>query len=145
MSELKSDISFDDFDEMHYPRPGVTDFQKITDTVLSRRSFLGKGVAFGTAAFVMGTTSLAGLSGCAFKPEGFQPVEANDLDTITIPEGYSWHVVSMWGEPLWSKSADFDPATRGTGESQELAVGDNNDGMALFEKDGKSVLVSNNE
>ncbi|MCF8466482.1 MAG: PhoX family phosphatase [Sneathiella sp.] len=139
------DISFDEFDEINFSRSGVTAFQKITDTVLSRRGFLGKGIAYGTTAFVMGTTSLSGLTGCAFNPEGFRQVDANNFDTITVPNDHSWHVVSMWGEPLWSESAAFDPVTRGTAASQELAVGDNNDGMALFEKDGKSVLVSNNE
>ena len=39
----------------------------------------------------------------------------------------------------------FDPVTRGTGASQELAVGDNNDGMGLFVIDGRSVMVVNNE
>lgn len=145
MSASEDEISFDEFDDTHYPRDGATDFQKISQSVLSRRKFLGQGAKFGAAAFVMGTTSLTGLAGCSFLPEDFSGVEANYKDTVTVPENYNWHVVSMWGDPLWSNSLPFDPVTRGTAESQLLAVGDNNDGMVLFEIDGKLVLASNNE
>ena len=44
-----------------------------------------------------------------------------------------------------SLAAGFDPRTRGTGESQERAFGDNNDGMSLFAERGRNVLVVNNE
>lgn len=145
MSASEDELSFDDFDDTHYPRNGATDFQKISQTVLSRRRFLGQGAKFGAAAFVMGTTSLTGLAGCTFLPEDFSGVEANNKDTVTVPENYNWHVVSMWGDPLWSNSLPFDPVTRGTAEGQLLAVGDNNDGMVLFEIDEKLVLASNNE
>ncbi len=145
MSASEDELSFDEFDDTHYPRDGATDFQKISQTVLSRRRFLGQGAKFGAAAFVMGTTSLTGLAGCTFLPEDFSGVEANNKDTVTVPENYNWHVVSMWGDPLWSNSLPFDPVTRGTAESQLLAVGDNNDGMVLFEIDEKLVLASNNE
>ncbi|MGI9387129.1 MAG: PhoX family protein, partial [Methyloligellaceae bacterium] len=59
--------------------------------------------------------------------------------------GYSWHIVAKWGEPLWSRGADFDQTTRGTGASQELAFGDNNDGMSLFTDGDRHVLAVNNE
>ena len=75
----------------------------------------------------------------------FTPVAANGLDTVTVPDGYSWHVVARWGDPLWSTGAAFDHASRGTGESQEAAFGDNNDGMALFTDGDKNVLAVNNE
>ena len=75
----------------------------------------------------------------------FTPVAANDLDTVTVPDGYSWHVVARWGDPLWSTGAAFDHASRGTGESQEAAFGDNNDGMALFTDGDQNVLAVNNE
>jgi len=39
----------------------------------------------------------------------------------------------------------FDDSTRGTGASQELAVGDNNDGMAMFAHEGRTILAVNNE
>ena len=46
---------------------------------------------------------------------------------------------------MWTRGPAFDHATRGTGASQELAFGDNNDGMALFSIGGRNVLAVNNE
>ena len=75
----------------------------------------------------------------------FDNVPANDLDTITLPPGFSWRTVVCWGDPLWSSGTEFDAATGGTGESQELAFGDSNDGMEVF-SDGRHVLLAaNNE
>ena len=79
------------------------------------------------------------------KPIEFFPVAANSLDTVTVPQGYNWHVVASWGDPLWSSGSEFDQQTRGTGDSQRYAIGDNNDGMDIFFKEGHSVLAVNNE
>ena len=62
-----------------------------------------------------------------------------------MPQGYSWHVVVAWGDPMWSKGSRFNHTTRGSGASQELSFGDNNDGMAFFNVDGHSLLAVNNE
>ncbi|MEX1035130.1 MAG: PhoX family phosphatase [Sneathiella sp.] len=146
MSARQDDeFSFDEFDEEHYPRPISTDFQAIATTMMSRRNLLGRSAKFSAAAFIMGTTSLSGLAGCSFLTQDFREVEANSNDTVTVPAGYQWHVVSMWGDPLWSNSIPFDPESRGTAASQALAVGDNTDGMSLFEEDETLILVSNNE
>ena len=139
------DLSFDDFDEVHYPRPLETDFGRLVERTVSRRGFLGGSVAFGAAAFVASAGALRPLSAHAADRFGFDPVAANTLDTVTVPPGYNWHVVVRWGDPMWSNGVEFDQATRGTGESQELAFGDNNDGMALYAHDGRSVLAVNNE
>ena len=139
------DLSFDDFDEVHYPRPLETDFGRLVERAVSRRGFLGGSVAFGAAAFVASAGALRPLSAHAADRFGFDPVAANTLDTVTVPPGYNWHVVVRWGDPMWSNGVEFDQATRGTGESQELAFGDNNDGMALYAHDGRSVLAVNNE
>ncbi len=146
MSETgMTEISFDAFDEINYPRPAATGFAAIADNVLSRRRFLGSGVAFGAAAFVMGSTALTPTPARAASRLGFEPVPANGLDTVTVPKGYNWQVVAKWGDPLWSKGNAFDQATRGTGASQELAFGDNNDGMTLFTVGGRNILAVNNE
>ena len=141
-----SDLSFDEFDEIHYPRPQETDFGRLVERAVSRRGFLGGGVAFGAAAFVAGAGALRPFTArAADDPFGFEAVAANTLDTVTVPPGYNWHIVAKWGEPMWSNGVEFDHMTRGTGESQELAFGDNNDGMSLFTHDGRSVLTVNNE
>lgn len=140
---------FDDFDEMNYPRPEQSDFSKILDRAMSRRSFLGTSAAFGVSAFVMGSATLRSpLAQAAHHGSmiGFNAVAASTADTITLPEGYNWYSVVSWGDPLFSKGAAFDQATRGTGESQEMAFGDNCDGMTLFPvDDDNGVLVVNNE
>ena len=128
------------------PRPARTDFETLAENAISRRGFLGRGVAFGAAAFVMGATGMAPFPARAAAGRlGFEAVAANGLDTVTVPRGYRWHIVARWGEPMWSHSIAFDQATRGSGESQELAFGDNNDGMSLFSDSDRHVLAVNNE
>ena len=125
---------------------GPTDFEILTDKAVSRRDFLGAGVAFGLSAFVLGTSMQ--IRPAAGKTHGrfeFAPVPANTLDTVTVPKGYNWHIVARWGDPLWGDGAPFDEATRGTSASQVRAFGDNTDGMSLFHHQGRSILAVNNE
>lgn len=140
------DLSFDAFDERHNPPPAVTGFDRVVDRAATRRGFLGGLAAVGTAAFVMGVGGGTRQALAASTSRlAFPQVAANSFDTITVPDGYSWHVVARWGDPLWSSGTAFDEATRGTGRSQELSFGDNNDGMHLFLVDGHNLLVVNNE
>ncbi|MDX1737062.1 MAG: DUF839 domain-containing protein, partial [Alphaproteobacteria bacterium] len=140
------EISFDEYDEIDNPGPEQTGFEQVLESALSRRSFLRSGVVVGASAFVMSSTFLGSKSGNAHNHVlDFQPVQANSLDTVTVPKGYNWQVVAKWGDPLWSKGSQFDQNTRGTASTQALAFGDNNDGMSLFKIDGRNVLVVNNE
>ena len=131
--------------------PPGTDFGRLAGRILSRRGFLGGAAAFGAAAFVRSTAAPGPLPAAAAAESaagdrfGFEPVPANTLDTVTLPPGYRWQVVVRWGDPMWSRSIAFDQETRGSGESQELAFGDNVDGMALFHHRGRDLLVANNE
>ena len=134
-----NELSFDEFDEANDPRPEPTGF----GTVLSRRLFLG-GTASAVALFSAGGL-IPRSAGAGANWLRFDPVAANGLDTVTLPEGFSWYPLISWGDPLWSDGAEFDPATRGTGASQERAFGDNTDGMALFHKGGRTVMAINNE
>ncbi len=132
------------FDEAGESALVETDFERLVERRLSRRTLLGMGVAFGAAAFV--TAAVNPMAALAARNRlGFSPVPANTLDTITLAKGYRWHVVARWGDPLWSDGVAFDARTRGTGASQERAVGDNIDGMALFTTGGRHVLAVNNE
>jgi secreted PhoX family phosphatase len=145
--EMASDLSFDEFDEIHNRPVEVTDFDRVVDSHISRRGMLSGVMAFGATALVLGSTTLtrpaqAGAHGSRL---GFKAVPANSLDTITVPPGYNWHTVVRWGDPMWSDTPEFDEETRGTPSSQARAFGDNNDGMALFVRDGRTVLAVNNE
>jgi secreted PhoX family phosphatase len=125
---------------------GRTDFELIAEQEIARRKFLGGAVSFGAAAFVAGTGILnPGMAIAKTARLNFEPVAANTADTVTLPKGFQWQIVVSWGDPLWSRGAPFDHRTRGTGASQELAFGDNNDGMALFTSGEKSILAVNNE
>ena len=123
-----------------------TDFERLAERAISRRGFLCGTAACGASAFVLSAGGMAARPArAAVAGLDFTPVAANGLDTVTVPEGFSWHVVARWGDPLWSAGAPFDHATRGSGASQEAAFGDNCDGMALFTDGEKSVLAVNNE
>ena len=128
--------------------PAGTDFDRLADEavarMISRRGFLGAGAVLGATAFLLGTTSLSPAARAAGR-FGFEPVAANTLDTVTLPDGYRSQVLVSWGDPLWSEAAPFDRASRGTGASQEKAFGDNTDGMEMFLVDGRHILAVNNE
>lgn len=143
--ESDTDLSCDDIDVQSQPPLTKTDFDHILDEVLTRREFISAGITFSIAAFVMGTTSLTPLPSLAAPRLAFTPIKTNTRDTVTVPEGFSWHIVASWGDPLWSDGADFDHDTRGDGRSQERSFGDNNDGMSFFTKGDHHYLVVNNE
>ena len=52
-------LSFDEFDEHHYPRDEETDFERLAARAISRRGFLRGTAAFGATAFVLGAGALA--------------------------------------------------------------------------------------
>ena len=139
------DITFDDIDDIINPKPDENDFDRVVELALSRRGFMSGVVTFGGAAMLGATTALIPSKANASTLFEFEQVAASTADTITVPNGYTWDVVAKWGDPLFSDVPEFDEATRGTPETQVRAFGDNNDGMELFEKDGKSIYVVNNE
>ncbi|MYH35664.1 MAG: DUF839 domain-containing protein, partial [Rhodospirillaceae bacterium] len=149
-SAAGDEFSFDAFDESNDPRPEETGFDLVVEEAVSRRGFLGGAVAIGTGAFLAGTAALTVVDARAAARNtagrlAFKAVAAGTADTVTVPEGYRWQIVASWGDPLWSKGEPFDPETRGTGASQEMAFGDNTDGMALFQSGRHSILAVNNE
>ncbi len=119
----------------------------VTRRLLSRRVFLNGVAAAGTSAFVLSVGGAGARSAGHTRqaPLQFSPVAANTLDTVTLPDGYSWHTVVRWGDPMWSDGEPLDPATGGTGAGQERAFGDNNDGMELFLVGRRTLLAVNNE
>ncbi|MGB0867732.1 MAG: PhoX family protein, partial [Granulosicoccaceae bacterium] len=139
--------SFDDFDEQNSPRPDQSDFGRILDRAVNRRSFLKTGAAFGVSSFVTGGALAPQIAAADdSKLINFEAVAANIDDTITVPAGYQWHTVASWGDPLFADSVPFDQKTRGSGFSQERSIGDNTDGMKLFHlAQDEGILVTNNE
>ena len=143
----EKDLSFDDFDEERIPGPPACAFEEMLDRRVSRRGFVQDGFSFGVGAFVLGAAAgaLPAVSGAAGRL-AFKGVPANTLNTVTVPDGYTWHGVVSWGDPILPGAQEFDPGTRGTAASQEGAFGDNTDGMALFtDSEGRHLLAINNE
>jgi len=125
---------------------GATDFEVVVRRRLSRRRFLGGAAALSTTAFVTAAArARPAPPDPARGPLPFSSVAANTRDTVTVPEGYSWHVVVRWADAMWSDGHPLDPVTGGTGASQERAFGDNNDGMELFTIGHRTLLAVNNE
>ncbi len=154
MKKLKKteyhNLSIDEFDEINNPPPEVVDFDKILQKAMTRRNFMKGSFMLGTSAFVLGSgLSMLGTTEAEASFSGlinFKAIKSDTTDDITIPEGYTWDIVAKWGDPLFSNGKWFDHYTRGTGESQELAYGDNNDGMDTFyTEDGKTIIAVNNE
>ena len=123
-----------------------TDFNSIVDSIYNRRNFMKKGLYIGLSSFVMSSFHSSIYANAEnFSKFDFVSVKANSLDTITLPKGYSWQRVISWGDPIFTDGKEFDHLSRGTGASQNLAFGDNNDGMDIFFKGDKNILVVNNE
>ena len=126
--------------------PVPTDFEVVVHRRLSRRGFLGGAAALSATAFAMNAAQARPAPpDSARGPLPFSSVAANTRDTVTVPEGYRWHAVVRWADPMWSDGHPLDPVTGGTGASQERAFGDNNDGMELFTIGQRTLLAVNNE
>lgn len=120
-------------------------FRDVLKRAVGRRDVLRGGISFSLGAFVLSAGGFVPRARAGDPVFDFRPVPANTLDTVTLPEGFSWRVLIAWGDPLWSAGKPFDPVSRGTSRSQALAFGDNNDGMELFEHRGKTILCVNHE
>ena len=145
-----SDLSWDDWDELHDPRADTHDFDRIVDEAISRRGFLGGALAFGSGAAVMGTGSLLSSTSAQAATSGmgrfaFKAIPIATDNTVHVPEGYSWDTLVRWGDPLFSDAPDLDHATGGDVVSADRIFGENTDGMELFEVDGHEVIAVNHE
>ncbi len=151
----EQNMSFDDFDDLHSPRPEQSDFEGVVDRMLSRRGFLPGGLKLGAASLAVGfgitgtgcNNSSSSSDEAVRILQKFNNLQANDLDTVSVAEGFEWDIVVKWGDPIFVDGVEFDDATRGTAETQLKSFGDNTDGMALFQdpETGKHVLAVNNE
>ncbi len=143
-----NDLSWDEFDELRDARPAATEFDKVVESAISRRGFMGGVLAFGSgaAAFGSGLLGSAGKAAAAGSAFPFEPIGiATDFD-IHVPAGYTWKPLVRWGDPLFSDAADaYSPKTGVSAAMADKVFGENTDGMELFEVDGKEVIAVNSE
>ncbi|MFN7167403.1 MAG: PhoX family protein [Pannonibacter sp.] len=152
MTEInKNDLSWDEWDELQTPPPAVTDFDKVVEQALSRRGFLGGILAMGSAAAAMGSLSGVGALMSSTSAEAstsrfaFKPIAIATDSTIHVPEGYTWKVLSKWGDPLFSSAVPFSDETGGDAASADKVFGENTDGMELFVIGNRQVIAVNHE
>ncbi|QGX98201.1 PhoX family phosphatase [Roseovarius faecimaris] len=138
-----SKLSADDWDEAVNPRPETCDFDRVVDAALSRRSFLGGVMAFGSGAAAMGgLPTAARAQGSRF---AFEPIAIGTDNSVHVPPGYEWEVLVRWGDPLFSDAPEFDHVTGGDATGADRVFGENTDGMESFVIDGRQVLAINHE
>ncbi|WP_457963290.1 PhoX family phosphatase [Arthrobacter sp. D1-29] len=136
-------------------------FRDIASATMSRRAALGFGAA-GALAVVLGgnlasaePAAAGGLAPAA--KEGFAksklqftaiaPVDAA-VDSVTVPEGFTWKPVIRWGDPIFNGAPAFDLNNQ-TAAAQEQQFGYNNDYTDILEIPGskgrRAVLFANHE
>ena len=73
----------------------ITKFEEITNSLISRRNLIKKGFALGGLALMSSTLgSIAAYSSQSYF--NFIKVDCNSNDTVTLPDQYTWNVVSKW-------------------------------------------------
>ncbi|WP_147127320.1 PhoX family protein [Shimia ponticola] len=141
------DLSFDDWDEVMFPRDEVQDFDRVVDSALSRRGFLSGALAFGSGAAVMGTGMLHGSTAMAGQASrfAFEQLAPQTDGTVHVPEGYNWDVLVRWGDPLFGDAPEWSAETGIPTEGSDRVFGENTDGMELFHLGDTELLVVNSE
>ncbi|WP_299844621.1 PhoX family phosphatase [uncultured Roseovarius sp.] len=137
-------VSADEWDELNDPRPETNDFDRVVETAISRRGFLGGVLALGSGASAMGVL----MSSSAARAEGrfaFTPIGIHTDPTVHVPEGYDWDLLIRWGDPLFSDAPKFDNATGGAAEGADRIFGENTDGMESFLVGDAQVIAVNHE
>lgn len=168
-------MSVSDQDDIPSNPSTAPHFNEVVRRAVSRRGFLKAGLGAGAVGF-MG----AGLTACggddndddspagenpgATNPGGetpAKPVELNfkavpisTADTVVVPEGYQFAVISRWGDPLFAGAPAFKADASNGGDDQARQLGYNHDGLHFFPIDGtdsvngssvEGLMVTNHE
>ncbi|SDU17099.1 PhoX family protein [Halopseudomonas salegens] len=127
-------------------------FAAVLQARLGRRELV-KG-SMGAAALGFLGTSLTGClsSGSSSSSDpapapaaliGFNAVSSSEADDIIVPEGYSYHVLGAWGEPILGSMPAF--SVNNTGADQAQQIGSHHDGMHFFPIEGESPYEGSSE
>jgi len=160
--------AIDEGDEPIGNHSGNPTFASVLEVRMARRSLLKGGLGLAMMGLFTGVSghALAGPPGQAIADAarkagkgrgaksllGFKAVGVSALDTVQVPEGYSYQVLMPWGEPI---TGTFPPyALNNTGTDQGMQVGMHHDGMHFFPIEGRQpdkgsstdgLLVMNHE
>jgi uncharacterized protein len=111
-------------------------FNQILQSEISRRTMIGGLLTL--PAISMNLTPNNVFGGAISKSLDFVCVPENMNDTISVPEGYEWHKLISWGDPLFEEM-EAPKIQRGapftfTRAEQEKRFGMCNDMLAIFPK-----------
>jgi secreted PhoX family phosphatase len=130
-------------------------FQEVVEARVTRRGFLGGGLATAATLSLGGIEALlravpASAQGRTSSRRGplvgFQGIPVSDADTVVVPPGYTAKVLIAWGDPV-GDGPEFDQDASNSSIDQALQWGMHNDGLVYFPIDGShhGLLVQNNE
>jgi uncharacterized protein len=127
-------------------------FQEVVEARMSRRSFLGGGLATAAAFSLGGVSALLKAVPASADPIAgplvrFQGIPVSDADTVVVPPGYTAEVLIAWGDPVSNGPAFAQDASNSAAEQAEQ-WGMHNDGVVYFPIFGSSrhgLLAQNNE
>ena len=128
-------------------------FQEVVDARLSRRDFLGGGLATaatvssgGVGALLNAVPVVRQARTPARPTSRFQGIPVSSADTVVVPPGYTAKVLIAWGDPV-SRGPAFKPDASNSAAEQARQWGMHNDGLVYFPINGSShgLLVQNNE
>ncbi|MFN3582122.1 MAG: PhoX family protein, partial [Pseudomonas sp.] len=145
-----------DGDEPHINMAPNPTFASVLEARLGRRDLV-KGTMGAAALGFLGT----GLTGCLSSGSssssdpapapaptptpllGFNAIPASESDEIVVPEGYSYHVLGAWGEPILGSMPAF--SVFNTGADQAEQIGSHHDGMHFFPIEGEEPEEGSSE
>jgi secreted PhoX family phosphatase len=125
-------------------------FQEVVDARLSRRGFLGGGLATVAGLAMGGVGTLldgraASAQGSTSTLLGFTGIAPSAEDTIVVPPGYTARVLIAWGDPV-SDGPEFRQDASNSAADQSVQWGMHNDGLVYFPLGrNHGLLAQNNE
>jgi secreted PhoX family phosphatase len=126
-------------------------FQEVVDARMSRRCFLGSGLATAATFSLGGISALLKAVPASADPIAgplvrFEGIPVSVADTVVVPLGYTAEVLIAWGDPV-SNGPKFKQDASNSSEDQARQWGSHNDGMVYFPISGSrhGLLVENNE
>jgi secreted PhoX family phosphatase len=130
-------------------------FQEVVEARVTRRSFLGGGLATAAAVSLGGVSALLKAVPASAQNRGrgsrrpllgFQGIAVSDNDTVVVPPGYTAEVLIAWGDPV-SNGPAFNQDASNSAADQARQWGMHNDGLVYFPIDGsrRGLLVQNHE
>ncbi|MGH9900727.1 MAG: PhoX family protein, partial [Pyrinomonadaceae bacterium] len=126
-------------------------FEEVVAARVSRRGFLGGGLAAAAALSFGGVGALlkavpASVSKRGGALLGFEGIPVSSADAVVVPQGYTAKVLIAWGDPV-SEGPAFRQDAGNSAAEQARQWGMHNDGVVYFPVKGsrRGLLVQNNE